>query len=353
MKKRLTILILCIITAGFVFCWMFIRQEKQSSGLQTISSQDPDLANMGDAQISNHSAALGSDLEPTPESNPAAWIEKRLKQRAEDVEKGKDEWRTPIEFYGKIVDEQEQPVEGVQVKFSCNDLSAEGTSYYEKISDNQGLFSISGVQGKLLTAKVSKAGYYTSVRDNDSFYYAGQNVNFVPNPNQPVLFHLRKHGPGEHLIGFSKNFRVPKDGSPILLDLISNTLVPSTETGIKIECWTENPAKRGARFNWKCRISIPSGGLQSNDDEFGFLAPADGYQESDEIDMTLATAEKWQRDIARQYFIRTANGRYGRLTFRMIAGGDHFCVIDSVLNPSGSRNLEPSHAVQPKQTQFE
>jgi hypothetical protein len=41
--------------------------------------------------------------------------------------------------------------------------------------------------------------------------------------------------------------------------------------------------------------------------------------------------------------MQVADGRYGRMTFSMIAGGQHFCMIDSVLNPSGSRNLEPSN----------
>ncbi len=31
---------------------------------------------------------------------------------------------------------------------------------------------------------------------------------------------------------------------------------------------------------------------------------------------------------------------YAVITFRMIAGGDHFCTIDSFVNLSGSRNLE-------------
>ncbi len=35
-----------------------------------------------------------------------------------------------------------------------------------------------------------------------------------------------------------------------------------------------------------------------------------------------------------------ADGRYGRMTFSMIAGGQHFCMIDSFLNPSGARNWE-------------
>ena len=37
----------------------------------------------------------------------------------------------------------------------------------------------------------------------------------------------------------------------------------------------------------------------------------------------------------------------------MIAGGQHFCIVDSFLNPTGSRNLEYDEAVQPKPTVHE
>src|SRR6266481_8469900 len=74
----------------------------------------------------------------------------------------KSEWRTPIEFYGKVVDEGEAPVPNAQIDFSCNDVSATGTSNYRRTSDGNGLFSISRIRGKLLVVKVVKDGYYTS-----------------------------------------------------------------------------------------------------------------------------------------------------------------------------------------------
>jgi hypothetical protein len=275
-----------------------------------------------------------------PGTSPGSFIEQRVNQQLAELERGKDEWRTPIEFYGKVVDENDQPVEGAQITFGTTDLSPTGTSDYPSMSDAQGLFSITGIQGKLLTTKVSKTGYYTSKRDNASFYYAGQNENFIPEVGNPVIFHLRKHGEAAQLVRFHKTFRVPRDGTPILIDLASGNLATTTSAGLKVECWTQKPESKGDPFDWKCRITVPGGGFQSNNEEFGFLAPTGGYMESDEIDMTIAATGHWQSDITRNYFILTADGRYGRLTFRMIAGGDHFCRVESYFNPSGSRNLE-------------
>jgi hypothetical protein len=85
--------------------------------------------------------------------------------------------------------------------------------------------------------------------------------------------------------------------------------------------------------------------------EFDFTAPLDGYRPVDEINMPQTTAEKWSNDVAKQYFVKLANGNYAYVKFRMVAGGDHFCIVESYLNPSGSRNLEfdPHNAIQPGQ----
>src|SRR5579859_6589500 len=66
------------------------------------------------------------------------------------------EWRTPIAFYGKVVDEKGMAVPDVTVDFSCNDVSATGTSTYHTKSDANGQFSISHIKGKLLVVKATK-----------------------------------------------------------------------------------------------------------------------------------------------------------------------------------------------------
>ena len=279
--------------------------------------------------------------------------EEKQKRRDETMERALDDWRTPIEFYGRVVDETGMAVVGATIYFGWNDLSAEGHSTRNSASDSGGVFSLTGIHGKGLSVRVEKAGYYTSRRDRDSFMYAGDNVNFVPNPDQPVTFHLRKRGQAEALVTIYKSFQISKDGTPVFIDLINKTVVPATESGIKVECRTEAPEKRGAPFNWKCRISVPGGGLQPNTNEFGFLAPDGGYVASDEMDMTQPTPTRWQSFATREYFVRTGNGRHGRLSFRMVAGGDHFCFIEGVMNPSGSRNLEFDPAVQLNPTQQE
>jgi hypothetical protein len=294
--------------------------------------------------------------EPTPESDPVSWTEKRLKQMEAAREDSLNEWRTPIEFYGKVVDEAENPVAGAQVAFSCNDVSLSGTSKYQAVSDGQGLFSITGITGKLLTAYVSKEGYYSSGQDNNSFYYAGQNENFVPDANNPVVFHLRKKGGAEPLIatgfpGGAKIVQLRRDGSTVEIDLIKGAIVPIGSGQLKLE-FLGDPIEKGKRtFDWKCRLSVEGGGLIQTDDEFDFKAPEKGYEPTCEIEM-LSGDEKWQTETKRKFFIKLPSGKFGRIEFYLLARNGVY-TIQSFINPSGSRNLEYDEKVQPKPAQFE
>jgi hypothetical protein len=343
MKTRL--IILGLLLAASLFWWLFHnnRQKQMAilpSAIETNQSTPP--TPIRQVQTSAVTAVATSPA-PTPESDFTAWNEKRLKQMKEGAERAQDEWRTPIEFYGEVVDENTNPVTGAKVDFDCNDTSATGTSFYHTQSDANGLFSIKDIKGKLLGVNVSKEGYYSYLPHGNSFYYAGQNQNFVPDAGNPVVFRLRKKGPGEALIHFNKSFPVPKDGTPIQIDLATGNQTASSQNAFEIECWTNDAEKKsGWKFDWKCQVSVPGGGLQIYDEQFPFLAPEENYVAADEIDMTVNPDVPWTQDIKRSYFIRTGDGKYARMDFRMIAHGDHFCTIDSYFNPSGSRNLEPA-----------
>src|SRR4051812_20579998 len=52
------------------------------------------------------------------------------------------EWKVPIKFVGKVVDENEQPVPEAKIKFQWTNLSAKGTGSAETKTDEQGFFSL-------------------------------------------------------------------------------------------------------------------------------------------------------------------------------------------------------------------
>jgi hypothetical protein len=239
------------------------------------------------------------------------------------------------------VDENTNPLPGAQVEFDCNDLSPSGTSYYHTQTDTNGLFSINGITGKLLAVKVHKEGYYPFLPFGTNFFYAGENENFVPDENNPIVFYLRKRGNGEALLAVKRNYGVPRDGTPVGIDLMAGNAVSGGTGDVVVQCWTEDQGKRaGERYDWHCRLTIPGGGLVPFEEHFPFTAPEDGYAPAAEISMPADRAD-WRAEADLTFFYRLADARYGRMRFSMVAGGHHFCMIDSFLNPSGSRNLEP------------
>jgi hypothetical protein len=177
-------------------------------------------------------------------------------------------------------------------------------------------------------------------------FYAGENENFVPDVNNPVIYHLRKKGESEPLVLLKQNHRVARDGTPLELDLLHGRPVPQAD--LKVQCWTSDQGKKsGEKYDWTCVISLPGGGLLESTNEFDFTAPEVGYRPSYQIQMLASEPDGWRNDVEKKLFFKTGNGLYGRMTFAMIAGGDHFCMIQSYINPSGSRNLEydPAKAI--------
>lgn len=345
MKKRF---VWSAIFAGLMVLLFLLRHHKpseqaegQPASLDTnIAISEPVRANK---PIIAKSVVPNGMIGLNPETNFDEWNSNRMKQMEAVSQNLSNEWRTPIQFYGKVVDENTNPVAGAQIDFSCNDISETGTSNYKSTSDERGMFSIQEISGKLLTVNVTKEGYYTSKQDNDSYYYAGQNVNFSPDIYNPVLFHLRKKGNGASLItvsypGFAHIAQLHRDGTPIELDLLNGSQAATGTGQLKLEFWKSTSVSKNKNFDWKLQLSAPGGGLVPTDEEFDFQAPANGYQPSIVIDMP-ATNSAWQAELNTKFYIQLANGNYGRVQVYILPRNGAF-TVQSAINPDGTLNLE-------------
>jgi Carboxypeptidase regulatory-like domain len=252
-------------------------------------------------------------------------------------------FNTPISFWGKVVDEKGAPVSDARVELGTADRPWEDGTSYERITDERGLFSITDVKGLSISVDVSKDGYYKTSRSQGQFSYAHPSANKerLPTPDNPTVFELRKTGQFEPLVQVNSFVKGPRDGTPVDVSLETGRPVAAGEGGLRVEAWTNDQLDDPqGHFDWRCRISVPGGGLIERKGQFDFQAPANGYRPSDEID-TPRTAEKWSPQVSREYFLKLADGRYARIRFEMVAGGDNFISINSYLNPKlGERNLE-------------
>ncbi len=256
------------------------------------------------------------------------------------------DWKQPINFYGKVVDENGQPVAGASVDYTWSTIqAARGTRSKHDVADSFGIFSIHEI-GKRIGITVSKDGYYTTPSEKLKTYeYANPGDGlFTPNPYNPEVFHLRKKGVGVDLItsqfGMSPDFpiHIPRDGTPVKIDFINrkegeNGQMQISENKPGFNDWKQATA-------WSFKMEIPDGGFVEENDEFPFEAPASGYQSVLNFQFQSGNTN-WVQGINKTYYIEFGNPPlYGRIQVQTdISYGGAF--LTYAINPDGSRNLEP------------
>lgn len=331
MRRNQIFIGLCFLAVVVALAWWLLRSPTPAS---PATDQPPALN------------ASSSSPTASQQGSPPATIEER---RREVVEKIEGIFATPITFYGKVVDQDGKPVPNARVGYSLVDKFNASGSTGHVFADGTGYFTIADVSGAAIGVNVSKEGYYQIHNvSNQSFAYGVGPDNYTKTPptkRDPAVFVLQKMGETEPLVRVEKSTRIPKDGTPITVDLANGRL--SSGGNFRVQAWTEAPGE-GREFGWRCRVTVLGGGLAEREGQFDFEAPSDGYKESIEIAMPLE-AEQWASQQQRDYFVKLADDRYARVSLRMIAGGNHYFVLKSFLNPKpGSRNLEfdPEKAVK-------
>ncbi len=269
------------------------------------------------------------------------------------VERMESDYRTPIEFYGRVLDQHGLPVPDANVELSANDKWTGPPSKYNRKTDVKGAFSITGVHGLTLSARVSNIGYleiprpYGKVTSSGLFEYGlSSQGSYRSSKDNPTIFTLNKIGVLEPLVKIGeKNFRMARDGSPVSIAV--------DEQGahqVIVRCWNQELQRPSGQrlYDWRLEVSVPNGGLLARKDAFAFEAPLYGYMPSDTIEMPASLANQWRSFAERSYFIRFEDGTFARAKLEMHAAGDHFVVWESFFNPkAGSPNLgspPPDHS---------
>lgn len=335
MRKYITAAIVLLVVIILLGIWLYRSPEKQVPSLP--SSRD--------------TPAVTSSTSPTPQAGvsrkqlPGGPYEASDPRWAEVIAKDKTdkkwEWKMPINFYGKVVDQDGQPVSGAKIQFSWTDLSKGGCTQREMSSDAQGNFTLENKKGRFLQVTVTKPGYYTAKQQNqEGFDYAGfwEKRYYQPDSRNPVLFHLRKEGVKENLLTGNIDVNIPSGAAPTSIAFSRNSV--DSWARVEVQAWTNTEKYPPRIFDWHAIITVPGGDIQPCNDEFPFTAPECDYKPSIELNMP-ATAEKWKRGFEQQYYIRYTNPlRYGRVLLE-ISGASQNVSGAYWINPTpGSRNLE-------------
>jgi hypothetical protein len=259
-------------------------------------------------------------------------------------------WKVPIRFYGKLIDQHDNPVPGAAVHFQWVNLqSSEGIEEADTITDAEGRFSLEGKRGKNLGVRIFKDGYYDVSPDENqlNFEYANpaERTFYEPDPNDPVMFRIRTKGEMEALIRNEVRFELRGPGVMATVDLLTGNVSPSNGQ-LQVTVWkptiTTQQINTGKVFpyDWRVQIRMNHGGLAEHTDAFPFTAPESGYVPQHDENLHAANGASPGTTIDKRfYFYFGQPPKYGRLHFR--TDGDRpYVSIQYWLNPSGSRNLE-------------
>jgi hypothetical protein len=259
------------------------------------------------------------------------WAEWYVKEAAKLVPEQK-----PFEFYGKVVDENTQAVAGAGVHFILSTTtSPNGVLDADTASADDGGFSLTGKTGSSVSVYVSKTGYNEVKSIN--------RINYDPTGNNsskdsPVYFHLRKKGTGVDLISAVLNLKMPRDGTPVNIDLINKKIGADGQLQIsQVKPLYENWKTATA---WSFSMTLQNGGFVEQSEEFPFEAPINGYLSTVAFDFKAGNPD-WKTNVKKSYYIVFGTPpSYGRIVIEndIMWGGPH---ISYSFNPDGSRNLEP------------
>jgi hypothetical protein len=346
--KKLLIIVGVIFIA--VAIWLVRRAAKQAQNLTPLSP----VATAGQSSSMEKAAPTAPNASPalpveslsgtyprweggrSTNLNDPRWEIYKQRQKSDRAWQGK----MPIEFYGKVVDENNQPVGDATAKFSWTDLSDAGSTQSETQSDLNGRFSLNGVRGKFLSVSVEKVGYYSSKSDSFGFEYAlFSDTNFYqPDSSNPVVFHLRKMGTAEPLIYREQEVKIAVGSQA--------SVVLNQQAQLQINLLVNS---KPIEKTWSASVTVNGGGLQPALDEFPFEAPTEGYQNSLTLDSQTPKPPTWVNLYEGGAFYIMAGQNFGRIELEMIPGKD-WLRVKSWINPNpSSRNLEfdPTQAIKP------
>lgn len=308
---------------------------------EAVQSTNPPSA--GNASVVPQSASHAR-----PATIPSVNQQSLVTHKVETPEQARQEIESanvPIEFYGRIIDQNSNPVPDVKINIGIRhwtmpdptvQLAGSDTIHLDQISDANGRFEFHGATGDGFGIGITKDGYELE----PNRYSFGPTAGSYDNP---VVFKMWSTNIHEKLITGEKAFHIVPDGRPYFIDLTKCTIAESGAGDLKV--WVKRPEQvtYGQRYDWSCEIDVMNGGLLVASDFSMYLAPTDGYVSSFQFEQTVGSG--WGDSTgARRFYVTLNNGQeYGCITIELYAYYNNqipgLIRLSYAINPSGSRIL--------------
>jgi hypothetical protein len=248
--------------------------------------------------------------------------------------------KASMDIYGKVVDQNSQPVAGAEVQANIdkgvNLIDAVSEEHQTK-TDAQGLFHFLGLHGQGMGIRLQKEGY-----NYDANLPSERPSNYLPDPNTPLIFTMWKLRGAEPMVHTSTHAYIPCDGSLTKFDLLTGKKSPDGEFSVSL---TRNPVSivQGRPFGWSVAFEVTNGGLQAITNLYPNEAPVEGYQSRIAFDFPTNTPQ-WSSLFTPSLYFKSKDGKmFGRMTIKIMADYQPPPTLfraEIYANPAGSRNLE-------------
>jgi hypothetical protein len=352
MKRRTTLALLLIVAISVgLLLWISIQRKSDRASSPATSEVD-----RGSTPLS--APTPSPDARPASSPQPAEKLTPR-EQRREIINAWEDAREKEVEFWGKVLDQHDEPVVGVEVTATITThqvpppgFKPQPTTIYSATTDVNGLFYIKGRPGRGFTIEtMAKNGYVLppglQKRRGNLFWYNYDHLDpkgFKPDRSDPVVFRMWRLEQSEKLISGEGFYGIVPDGSVYTVDLLTQKHMLGELPGdFRVRISRPPNVKWGARgYDWLWQIESIGGGLVETNDEFMYHAPEGGYQPSYEIRIQSGDTP-WSDEVRRRYFLKSRGGTvYACLDVEVLANYRDKAVlsIKYYANPNGSRNLE-------------
>lgn len=353
--KRIAALVFAVLLASlFVAYWLGTLYQEAPAHQQVLArNRVGEQSTMTDG--TNSTTTLLNPPQPSTAEKLLNQTRARLTRPAQAAASAQA-MNVPVQFWGKILDQDDVPLSGVKVRANVrhwrgNLLGSVETDFIrqEATSNSDGRFEISGATGDVLAIEaLEKEGYEP---EPIALRWFGYNIstNISPDLNNPVVLRMWQKDVASELITGNKHFRIVPDGRAYTVDLVQGKITESATVPGDFRIWISRPqdvAEFGQKYDWSCAIEPIGGGVLEEDDVYSsmYLAPSDGYLAS--FYRTIQTSSKrWSPGFRTRLYLRTRGGAvYSRLkldTSSFYSPEDHNgrIWIQYALNTNGSRIL--------------
>jgi hypothetical protein len=329
-----------------VIFWLRPVKQKDESGSATESVRQATNAPVTSAAIANVTNQPPQTALPSINSNA---ISSGDAQRLSAVQEYNERRFAPIQFYGRVIDQDSNALPDVKINVSISGSQmfaptasgefplSNSLVRLEKNTAPDGRFEITGERGSGVDIEtLQKEGYEPEPNRQHGF------GAFSGSLATPVIIKMWSTNIHEQLIGGDKKFQIVPDGRSYFINLTDGTIAESGDGDLKV--WVKRPDQIifGKRYDWSCETDVVGGGLLQETDANSsmYLAPTDGYTPSFQFEQKIGSG--WGDTTGpKRFYVLLKNGKeYGRITIELMAYYNDqvpgMIRLSYAINPSGS-----------------